>query len=221
MYNLKSNPYSDDFLRRQADRTKNHRMSFYRHVGLANMNRVLEVGCGMGLVLSEIKLRTSAECHGIDINEDAIRRAQGLENSLILKAGTGEHLPYRDCYFNLVFTHFALLWQKKPLLALKEMYRVTCRGGWVAALAEPDYGGFITDLSDKEAEIEEQKLLKLGAQTRIGRKLPGWFNDLGLKEIQAGVLNANLETMKADTLTPMASSIGYLPIFWAWGKKPD
>lgn len=216
----KPEPYSEEFLQRQADRTKNHRMSFYRYVGLANVQRVLEVGCGTGLVLSEIKLRTSAECHGLDIDGDAIRQRQKTENRLFFKQGTGEHLPYSDSYFDLVFTHFALLWQEKPLLALREMYRVTCRGGWVAALAEPDYGGFITDVSEKEAGLEERRLLELGAQTRIGRKLPVWFNELGLKSIQAGVLSATLETMKADTLTEVAGSIVYLPIFWAWGKKP-
>ncbi len=50
------------------------------------------------------------------------------------------------------------------------MYRVTRSGGWVAALAEPDYGGLVT-CPPSDDSSEERELGDLGANTRLGREL--------------------------------------------------
>jgi ubiquinone/menaquinone biosynthesis C-methylase UbiE len=211
--------FSAGFLQRQADRTRNHRLAFYRLIGLANLRNALEVGCGPGLILAEIKRRSSLECHGIDVDDEAIAKAQQAEPELKLEIGTADRLPFQDSSFDLTFTHFALMWQKETLRVLSEMVRVTHHGGWVAALAEPDYGGLVTDGTEQEEGLEEQALLRLGAKTRIGRKLLAWFRELNLRDIQAGVLGATLDCLLPDTLLPTNSHLIYLPIFWAWGKK--
>jgi len=70
------------------------------------------------------------------------------------------------------------------------MRRVVKPGGWVVALAEPDYGGRI-DYPDQLSALgwkQASALSAQGADTNAGRKLAGWLAETGLKGIQTGLL---------------------------------
>ena len=70
------------------------------------------------------------------------------------------------------------------------MRRVVQPGGWVAALAEPDYGGRI-DYPDALAALGWKQAAAVhaqGADIYAGRKLAGWLGQAGLKDIQVGLL---------------------------------
>jgi hypothetical protein len=70
------------------------------------------------------------------------------------------------------------------------MRRVTRPGGWVLALAEPDYGGRVDypEALIPLGVLQEAALSRQGAQTRLGRRLAALFHDAGLAEIETGVL---------------------------------
>ena len=105
-------------------------------------------------------------------------------------AGDGNNLPFQPAVFDVVVCHFLLLWVEDPDRILDEMVRVTKPGGWILALAEPDYGGRI----DYPRELETigqgqiQALLDQGANPYLGRALRALFHSAQLSEIRTGLL---------------------------------
>ena len=108
--------------------------------------------------------------------------------------GLGEFLPFPTNYFDITLCHYFLMWVKKPLMVLEEMRRVTRVGGWIACLAEPDYGG---RLDYPASELWEELLLEsLSAPDPfIGRKIRTLFLEVGLQAemgLQSAVLSPNV-----------------------------
>jgi SAM-dependent methyltransferase len=211
-------PYDDEFLTRQAVRTRPHRLAFYRRVALGTLGDILEVGAGSGEIIEEIAERTKAHCVGLEPDANLLDIARKRHPTVDFRSGAGEQIPYPDVSFNLVFAHFTLLWCRNPAQAIGEMYRVCRSGGWVAALAEPDYGGIITVPPDTTAR-EEAELERHGAHTRLGQELSRLFAAFRWRELEYGVLGADQNALLDDTLTGGKAKLVYLPIFWAWGRK--
>lgn len=75
-----------------------------RHYGLKNGDRVLDVGCGKGFLLFEMKkLLDGLNVSGIDISPYAIENAKE-EIRPFLAAGKAQELPYEDHSFDLVIS---------------------------------------------------------------------------------------------------------------------
>jgi SAM-dependent methyltransferase len=165
---------------RQARLTKGIRYHTYRTVGLSNAKRVLEAGSGAGAVAREVAERSGATVVAVELVLGLLSSCE-IPESVLRVAGDATFLPFEDCSFDTALCHFFLLWAKDPQIAVSEMTRVVRPGGWVAALAEPDYGGWI----DHPAEVEIGKLLAErlaceGADPQVGRKLKGLFARAGL-----------------------------------------
>jgi len=82
------------------------------------------------------------------------------------------------------------MWVPDPDKIISEMARVTLPGGWVLALAEPDYGGRI-DYPKELVEIgdlQTKALANQGTDPYIGRKMREIFTRAGLLDILVGVL---------------------------------
>jgi len=178
----------------QARWTAPLRHHYLERVGLLPGDRILEVGCGTGAVLARLAQETSPlpGLHGLDIDPVALDEARGNAPEARLTQGDAYHLPYAAGSFRLVVCHYLLLWLAQPLAALGEMRRVAQPGGWVLALAEPDYGGRI-DYPDPLAPLGEwqrQALRRQGADADLGRKLAGLFHVAGLQQVEAGVLGS-------------------------------
>ena len=175
----------------QANWTRSIRAYVYKQINLQHAGRVLEVGCGDGAVLEDLQRQFACAVHGLDIRVAALKFARQIDpGRMALTCGDAANLPYQNGLFDTVFCHFTLLWLQEPLAALKEMRRVTRPGGWVAALAEPDYGGRI-DFPEALVEmgnLQGRALLHMGADPNLGRKLSGLMHGSGLKEVQVGVL---------------------------------
>jgi ubiquinone/menaquinone biosynthesis C-methylase UbiE len=167
---------------------------------------VLEVGCGTGAVLvalaSELpaaarELHAAAapgqiKFYGLDIDTVALNASRTNAPTATLTCGDAHHLPYGDRTFDLVCCHYLLLWLDDPLQALHEMQRVLRPGGWLAAFAEPDYGGRVShpEWFDQLGQLQEQNLRRQGAETHMGRQLRSFFNQLDLEQVESGVLGA-------------------------------
>ena len=72
------------------------------HYGLTNASRVLDVGCGKGFLLYEMKqILDGLDARGLDISEYALRHAKE-EIKPCLTLGKAQELPYDDDSFDLV-----------------------------------------------------------------------------------------------------------------------
>lgn len=154
--------------------------------------RILEVGCGTGSILSSFPISAGIFLAGMDINTAFLSLARHNAPFARLNCSNVYSLPFPPGAFDLTFCHFLLLWLKNPMQALIEMRRVTCSKGFIAAFAEPDYGGRI-DFPDELSTIasrQQQALQSQGADPLMGRRLAYYFHQLGLEEIQVGVIGA-------------------------------
>jgi SAM-dependent methyltransferase len=173
----------------QARWTKDIRRYLFERIGLTTGQRLLEVGCGTGAVLSGFP-ETGCQIHGLDIDRGFLLQAEKYVTAAQLTQGDAHRLPYPGDSFDFACCHYLLLWVANPAQVLREMWRVVRAGGWVMALAEPDYGGRIDFPEDfiKLGRLQETALRRQGAETRLGRQLSGLFHTAGFQEVETGLL---------------------------------
>jgi SAM-dependent methyltransferase len=165
---------------RQARWTRAVRNQLYRRVNLLRAERVLDVGCGTGVITEEMAARCKGQVIGVDVDPAMIAFAQDNGGRAEYFVGDAHQLDFPGGHFDVVASHFLLMWLSDPALAVREMARVTRLGGAVLACAEPDYGGRI----DYPAELplarwQAEALRREGADPFVGRKLPALFTWAG------------------------------------------
>ena len=174
----------------QAKWTANLRKHLYSRAGMDRAQKVLDVGCGTGVLLDELTDSDSSSVFGIDIDRHSVSMAQTSIPNAGIVIGDGISLPYRSGSFDITLCHFVLLWVKNPLQFIQEMTRVTRPGGYILVLAEPDYGGRI-DYPDELATVgkwQTESLLRQGANPFLGRELRSFFSASNLINVEVGVL---------------------------------
>ena len=93
---------------------------------------VLEVGCGAGVDLARFA-KGGAEVTGVDLSPSAIELAranfsqQGLRGRF--EVADGEHLPFPDNCFDLVYAHGVVQYTANPRQLVEECRRVVKPGG--------------------------------------------------------------------------------------------
>ena len=106
--------------------------------------KLLDVGSGSGTIsVSFAKRIPDGQVTGIDLNHKILPRAQAVAETAGVKniefqQGSVYKLPFPDETFDITFCHQVLVHIGTPWDALREMLRVTKRGGVVAA-REGDY----------------------------------------------------------------------------------
>ncbi|UJG44100.1 MAG: methyltransferase domain-containing protein [Candidatus Heimdallarchaeum endolithica] len=167
--------------KRQSVWTKDYRNRIYRQIGIKGARRVLEVGCGTGTITKEIREKTSAQITAIDRDHLVIATAQENITDVEFYRMSVEKMSFRDETFNIVLCNYFFMWLDKPFKSLMEMVRVCKTGGYIVALAEPDYGGWIEhpDFGLGKQHIEGIK--KQGADPFVGRKILSLFESAGLE----------------------------------------
>jgi SAM-dependent methyltransferase len=186
----------------QAGWTEALRAHLFAPARLRDARRILEAGCGTGAVCASLaREHPSARVTGVDIDPARLRFARAHDRTCRYTRGDALRLPFPSGVFDLTYCHYLLLWIGDPQQALREMVRVTRRGGWVAALAEPDYGGRI-DYPPELAAIgglQAESLRRQGADPEIGRRLAGLFHESGIRLEASGVLGTDLPSGGGDS----------------------
>lgn len=173
----------------QAQWTRALRTYFFDLLKSHPQEKILDIGCGTGVLLPDLQALSPAEIFGADINLENLSLAKsGSPNSHLIGSDV-HHLPFPDDSFDLVLCHYFLLWTGNPSAALKEMRRITSDNGYVIAFAEPDYGGRI-DYPPEFIKIRDYQitgLINAGAYPRMGRTLKALFSVGGFSDIVCGV----------------------------------
>jgi len=172
----------------QAEWTRATRSHLYRRVNLLRAERVLDVGCGTGVLTEEIAARTRGQVVGLDIDPDMVAYAQGRGGRATYRRGDAHHLPFEANYFDIVHCHFLLMWCRDPHRAAQEMVRVARPGGAVLVCAEPDYGGRIDHPALPLGRWQRAALRRQGADPCLGRKLRDLFRLPGVSGVAVGLV---------------------------------
>ena len=177
----------------QASWTHDLRRFLYTQVDLRNAQRVLDIGCRTGALQKELQFSSRGFVAGLDISFQNLNQAKLFAPGSAYIQGDALFLPFYNGVYDVCLCHFVLLWVTDPLKALTEMRRVSRPGGWVVALAEPDYTARIDypqDLS-KIGDWQQMALIRQGANPGIGRRLMELFIHAGLRDVQGGILGGN------------------------------
>ncbi len=106
-----------------------------RHAGVKAGQRVLDVGCGTGVV-TITAARLGARVVGLDLTPALLARAR--ENAAIAGVavdwheGDAEQLPFPDASFDVVVSQFGHIFAPRPDVTIAEMLRVLAPGGTIA-----------------------------------------------------------------------------------------
>lgn len=178
--NIDWGPEIENQFKRQASWTQFFRNEIYRKVSLHKAKRILEIGCGTGIITEELRDRFSAKITAIDIDPKMIEIAEQNVDGVEFLVENTENLSFKDNTFDVILFQYLLLWVKNPIQATKEMSRVCKKKGYVVALAEPDYGGWVEYPEMNLGKKHTEYLREEGADPCAGRKLLSYFESVGL-----------------------------------------
>lgn len=71
--------------------------------------KILEVGCNLGYQLQGLQAIGFKQLYGIELQEYAAEKARKLQKHINIIQGSGFDLPFKDGYFDVVFTHGVLI----------------------------------------------------------------------------------------------------------------
>jgi SAM-dependent methyltransferase len=174
----------------QAHWTADLRNNLLNRLDLPPHPKGLEVGSGTGCITSWVSTRWGERLWGIDIDWPIVRFARQRDQTNGYAQADGCDLPFPHATFDLIFSHFLLLWTTDPRQILMEMKRCLRPGGWIIAFAEPDYGARIDYPESLESigEHQAEALRRQGASPMRGRELRALFSSIDLDHVSAGVI---------------------------------
>jgi SAM-dependent methyltransferase len=185
----------DDWHRRfrqQTGWTQAIRARWLLQIGGLSYSTILEVGCGTGALLEQLPALSSGRLIGVDAHHGRLAFAALVAPAARLIQCDALSLPLAAASVDLVLTQYFFLWAADPLIAAKEMRRVVRPGGYVIALAEPDYGARI-DYPEPLApagRMQAEQLRRQGANPDMGRKLSSVLCAAGLAVLESCILGS-------------------------------
>lgn len=77
--------------------------------GLSKDMRILEIGCNIGLQLMGLQLQGFKNLYGIELQPYAVEKAKQITKGINIIQGSGFDIPFKDSYFDLVYTAGVLI----------------------------------------------------------------------------------------------------------------
>jgi ubiquinone/menaquinone biosynthesis C-methylase UbiE len=168
------------------------------HLALGGSERVLDAGCGAGVITRTIaRVLPGGRAVGLDREPRYVEYArqkaasEGIGN-VEFETGDVLSLPFRDGTFDVVWSKHLLQWVSRREQALQEFVRVAKPGGRVIAA---NFDGFLLQHHPQNPQVQADLERWFGAardqmgfDNWIGRKLPTMFKDAGLTDIRVDTI---------------------------------
>ena len=165
---------------------------------------LLDIGSGPGTITMDFAERLApGRVVGVDAALDVVEKSRadavplGLEN-LSFETGDAYDLDYTDGDFDIVHAHQVLQHVSRPVDMLREMRRVTAKGGIVTA-RDVDYEGIIwsprSEPLDEWLELYLQVHRGVSGEPAAGRYLKSWARRAGFSEVRC---SASLWLFESD-----------------------
>ena len=168
------------------DATRRLRSWERAHLRLAEGERLLDVGCGLGEASLELAqdLGERGELVGIDASERMLRvarsNARGARCRVRFSVGDACALDEPDASFDAARSERTLQWLADPAAAVAEMVRVVRPGGRVS-LIDTDWSTFRIDVGDDAlaALVREGMRTERNRPSNVGRRLHDLVSEAG------------------------------------------
>ena len=149
---------------------------FLDFVGAKAGDRVLDVGCGTGVISAALAARGCAVV-GLDASESYLEgaRRDGSHPKIVYELGDARRMPYADASFDACVSALTIDVIPEVDQVVREMQRVTRRGGTVASGVVDFWGGFSpADLVCDTASVLDEGMRSLRDQRKARRIV--WAN---------------------------------------------
>ncbi len=160
---------------------------------LRSWGRVVEPGCGTGLLAAELSELTSASYTGIDTDCRAItialERTSGAGGFRFVCADALDLIPAADAYVSSFF----LATVTDPVAWLRKVWRVLPEGGLYAVFGEYDYDSIVEEPESGLVEALRESLEADGFSTRLGGELDCVFEEAGFSVAGSGSVQGRLQ----------------------------
>lgn len=163
--------------------------------GVDVADRVLDVGCGTGVVARAARGRVgpTGRVAGVDPNEGMLAVARRADDSVDWRTGVAEQLPFDDTTFTRTVSQFAAMFFVDRTRALGEMVRVTASGGsvttttWSRLDRTPGYAAMVSLIGDELGDTAADALrapFVLGENEQIQELLAPFGSDIAIGELE-------------------------------------
>jgi SAM-dependent methyltransferase len=158
--------------------------------------RALDVGCGPGALTAELVRRLGPEAvSAADPSEPFVAAARERHPGVTVRRAAAEQLPFEDGTFHTALAQLVVHFMEDPVAGLREMARVTRKGGVVAACVWDHAGGkgplspFWDAARELDPDVHDESQL---AGAREGH-LSELFRAAGLHDIEETALSVEVE----------------------------
>jgi SAM-dependent methyltransferase len=188
--------------------------------------RVLDLGCGTGVVTRGIAARPGFAGHVVGLDHsprliEAARRMtteEGITDRVTFEVGDAAALPYPDAAFDAVVAHTTISHVGDPLALLAEAARVVRPAGRIAVF-DGDYASWTFDYPDPvfAKAMDEALIAAVVNNPRILRELPRLLRQAGLERedvlawVYADVGAGSFYRSAIEAFAPLVVRGGLLP----------
>lgn len=183
--------YHESVLRSHRSRTAENSAAYLLPL-LRPTDRLLDVGAGPGTITADLS-GLVAEVTATEIGSDELQltRATAADrgtSNIDFRVADIHALEFEDASFDVTHAHQVLQHVADPVLALREMARVTRPGG-IVAVRDSDYSGFcwwprLPEL-DTWLDVYRSAARANGGEPDAGRQLLSWAHAAGLTDVTA------------------------------------